>query len=484
MTLHATDGARHRDGVKTRIAWVTFDFPPRQSSGVFRAIKFYKYLDKNRFEVDFITHGSAKRFSRSVLDESLLSDVHPKPAVYRVRTIILHDLLPSLGARLRRKRAPARQESKRSLDAAGGQTTPRGRGGLGRTLYRWFALSVYFPDHLFIWGWSAALKLLWLHFKRRYDVVYTTSYPESAHLAGLMLNLLGVKWVVDYRYGGPLWIKEVVGFHKPSIRQRLDHHYQGWVLRRADQVVTQSETIRTDFCRVFSLDPDRVFVIPSGYDEADFDGVDPPAAPFAKSAHEVHLLHMGTLEGLAERERVQVLEALNDLGRQLRERDRTLVLHALGSDLFGGVKQRPSIHLDYRHHGVIVHRHIPSYLRAADCCLLSTWTTSNGGVKGFIPSKLWEYLRSGLPILTTGPKEDVWAIVKDAGVGVHLALNGDRSGATGLADDLMDRLSTKKPLATSVKRYSWESRTQSLQDVFLRMVESPPNRSLLRRIAI
>ena len=46
-------------------------------------------------------------------------------------------------------------------------------------------------------------------------------------------------------------------------------------------------------------------------------------------ADEVHLLHMGTLEGLAERERVQVLEALNDLGRQLRERDRTLVLHAL-----------------------------------------------------------------------------------------------------------------------------------------------------------
>src|ERR1700730_7947295 len=112
MTPHANGGVtRNQDGLKTRIPWVTFDFPPRQSSGVFRAIKFYKYLDKNRFEVDFITHGSAGRFAQAVLDESLLSDVHPTPAIYRVPTLIPHDLLPALRARFRRKHAPARAEA-------------------------------------------------------------------------------------------------------------------------------------------------------------------------------------------------------------------------------------------------------------------------------------------------------------------------------------------------------------------------------------
>jgi len=459
--------------VKTRIAWVTFDFPPRQSSGMFRAIKFYKYLDKSRFEVDFITHGAAGRFARAVLDDSLLREVDPAPSIHRVPTIIPHDLLPAVRARVRRRRAPMPTETRK---AAGDepQSAPRPHRSVPRTLYRWFALSVYFPDHLFLWGWFAAFRLLWLHARRHYDLVYTTSFPESAHLAGLMLRAFGVRWVVDYRYGGPLWIKEVVGFRKPSLRERIDHRYQRFVLRRADQVITQSERIRADFCSVFALDPARVLVISSGFDEADFDATAVPDAPFPKRAHEVHLLHVGTLEGVADRERLEILAALNALGEQLRQRGRTLVLHAVGSPLFGEAERLKAPHVAYRAHGVIVHRQIPAYLLAADCCLLSTWTTSNGGVKGFIPSKLWEYLRSGRPIVATGPKDEVWTIVEDAGVGLQLELDGGRRDlAVALADDLLDRLRTRKPLAASVQRYSWQSRAQSLEDLFVRTVDGP-----------
>jgi glycosyltransferase involved in cell wall biosynthesis len=470
---NVTDAAVfNRDSGKKRIAWVTFDFPPRQSSGVFRAIKFYKYLDKNRFEVDFITHGPAGRFARAVLDDSLLAEVGPAPAIYRVPTIIPHDVLPAVASRLRGARRSATAEAPRSASVAP-RPKPQTRSGVGRTLYRWFALSLYFPDHLFIWGWLAALKVARLHLQRRYDIVYTTSYPESAHLAGLLLRALGVRWIVDYRYGGPLWIKEVVGFPKSSLRQRIDHAYQGWVLRRADQVITQSERIRADFCRAFALRPERVEVLPSGYDEADFAA--PAAAPaFTKQEREIHLLHVGAFEGLADRERLQVLDALNVLGGRLRERGRTLVLHAVGSDLFSQAEQRRAVHVEYRHHGVVVHRHVPAYLQAADCCLLSTWTTTNGGVKGFIPSKLWEYLRSGVPILTTGPKDEVWSIVEDAGVGLHLPLGDDRpADAALLAGELIDHVGATRPLAGTVKKYSWESRAQLLQALLLRMVEGP-----------
>src|SRR5437764_5823978 len=98
---------RNQERGKTRIAWITFDFPPRQSSGVFRAIKIYKYLDKSRFEVDFITHGAAPRFKSAVLDDTLLGEVQPAPRVYRVPTIILHDVLPAIRSRFRRGRTAA-----------------------------------------------------------------------------------------------------------------------------------------------------------------------------------------------------------------------------------------------------------------------------------------------------------------------------------------------------------------------------------------
>jgi glycosyltransferase involved in cell wall biosynthesis len=441
---------------------------------MFRAIKIYKYLDKSRFEVDFVTHGDARRFAGAVHDDSLLAEVDPAPSVYRVPTIILHDLVPALRARLRRGRRPeSSTEAKVPAggNGHGGAGAPVRRAGFGRTLYGWFALSAYVPDHLFIWGWCAALKCLLLHLRRRYDVVYTTSYPESAHLAGLVLSALGVHWVVDYRYGGPLWIKDVVGFRKPPLRERLDHRYQRWVLTRADRVITQSERIRADFCQVFGLDPARVVVIPSGYDEADFERTDRSRAPFVKRPHEIHLLHMGTLEGAGAVERREIGHTLDALGRRLRDRGRTLVLHALGNDVLDGDPSQAA-HLEYRRHGVVVHRQIPSYLLAADCYLLSTWTTSNGGVKGFIPSKLWEYLRAGAPILTTGPKDEVWSIVEDAGVGLHMHLNGDGARTVdGLADELIGRVQAKKAPAASVGRYTWESRAQSVQSVFQQLVD-------------
>jgi len=467
MTVRAAgDAAFNRTIVKKRIAWVTFDFPPRQSSGVFRAIKFYKYLDKSQFEVDFITHGRALRFARAVTDDSLLAGVDPPPVVHRVATIIPHDVLPALRARWRRRASAAASEPVHSSAAK-----PARRPGVARRLYRCFALSFYFPDHLFIWGWLAAFRALRLHLTRRYALVYTTSFPESAHLAGLLLHAVGVRWIVDYRYGGPLWIKEVAGFRKSRLRQRIDHAYQGWVLRKADFVITQSERIRSDFCRVFSLDPDRVQVLPSGFDEADFVHAGAPDAPFSKRDREIHLLHVGTFEGLADRERVQVIEALNELGRALHDRGRALVLHAVGSDLFAGMPHPSNEHLRYRHHGVIVHRDVPPYLLAADCCLLSTWTTTNGGVKGFIPGKLWEYLRAGRPILMTGPKDEVWTLVDEAGVGLHLGLHGD-GDVEALAGDLLDRVSHRKPLAAAVNAYSWESRTHSLQTLLRQMVDA------------
>jgi glycosyltransferase involved in cell wall biosynthesis len=468
---------RPSSNAKARIAWVTFDFPPRQSSGVFRAIKIYKYLDKSRFEVDFITHGTARRFARAVNDDSLLAEVSPAPAIHRVATLIPHDLLPAIRTRLRGRRASASADGPATASAGETPATDRAprQVGLGGRLYRWLALALYFPDHLFVWGWAAAFRALWLHARRRYDLVYTTSHPESAHLAGLMLSAVGVPWVVDYRYGGPLWIKQVVGFPKSSLRERLDHRYQRWVLRRADHVITQSERIRADFCRVFGLDPARVQVLSSGYDEADFAGASVGSAePFTKRDHEIHLLHVGAFEGLAEAQRLQLVRALNDLGRALRDRGHALVFHAVGSDLFRDAERRELSAVDYRRHGVIVHRHLPAYLRAADCCLLSTWTTTNGDVKGFIPSKLWEYLRAGLPILTTGPKDEVWSIVETAGVGVFLPIDSfDSARLDALAEELLSRVRTKKPLDSNVSRYSWESRAQSLQAVFLRMIDGP-----------
>lgn len=442
---------------------------------MFRAIKLYKYLDKSRFEVDFITHGAAGRFKNAVRDDSLLAEVDPQPTVYRVRTFILHDYLPSLGARLRRgRKRPARPAPPAQAPATPPAAAPRqGRRSLAGRVYGWFALSVYVPDYLFLWGWCAAVVAVWQHLRRRYDLIYTTSSPESAHLPGLALSALGVPWVVDYRYGGPLWIKEIVGVRKPPLRDRLDMWFQRRVLTMADQVITQSERIRADFCGVFGLDPARVHVVPSGFDETDFDAARPDAPPFPKRRGEIHLLHLGALEGAAERERGQMVAALEAIHGRLLDHGRRLVVHTVGHDVLRGAGAHGG-DLRHHHHGVVVHHEVPAYVSAADCYLLSTWTTANDDVQGFTPSKLWEYLRGGAPILTTGVNDEVWSIVEEAGVGLRLVLNGDgqRSHAQ-LADELVDRVDRRSGPSAAVARYSWRARAQAVQQVFDLIVDAP-----------
>jgi glycosyltransferase involved in cell wall biosynthesis len=382
--------------------------------------------------------------------------------VYRVPALIPHDVLPALAARLRHRRSAPRTSPPSRAPAA--TSTPRvhTRSGSGGALYRRFAMLLYFPDHFFTWGWLAAVASVGLWIRHRYDVVYTTSHPESAHLAGLALKLLGVRWVVDYRYGGPLWVKEIVGYRKSPARERLERRYQRWVLSRADAVITQSEPIRADFCRIFALNPDRVRVIPSGYDEQDFDPAKVASAPFTKQDHEVHVMHVGTMEGVSAAERRHIVDALNGLHEALRTGGRELVFHAVGSDVFGE-ERADAVRFEYRHHGVVVHWRLPSYLAAADGYLLSTITI----VQGFVPSKLWEYLRAGGPILVAGPKDDVWTMADEADVALHLTLTDGRTPPpAALAAALVARLQTKRPLHPSVGCHSWESRAQAFQEVF------------------
>ena len=445
---------------------------------MYRPIKIYKYLDRGSCQVDFVTHGASRRFAGATHDDSLLREVHPPPRVFRVPTPIPHDLLPALVNRLRGRRrasgsggtggfqAPRTSQGPEMATGPSDPSVSRPRSSEPGGAYRRLAMAAYFPDHLMLWGALAAVYCLWLQLRYRYDVVYTTSYPESAHLPGLVLKALGVPWVVDYRYGGPMWIKKLAGFAKTPARDARDLAYQRRVLQRADCVVTQSEQLRDAFCRTFGRDAADIHVVPSGFDEADFAGSESKPAPFAKQPGEVHLVHLGAMEGVQPADRQVLIEALSRLGDGLTARGCRLVMHAIGSDVLGVERGPQALRFEDRRHGVVVHSALPPYLFAADCFLISTITRASGSdsITGFIPGKLWEYLRARRPVLMTGPKDAVWSVLEQQQqAGLDL---GDAAAASSLPDRLLEAMQSLPSIGADVHQYSWEARAASLQQVF------------------
>jgi len=441
---------------KMRILWVTLHFPPRQSGGVFRPIQMYKYLDKNKFEIDFLTLSLWGQYKRAVRDDSVLEEVFPKPTIYRIPSIELHDGVRLIVDRIRKRCQRDKLQNGIPRGPVGGDFKSGSVKELLKGAFRFFMAFFYFPDKYVIWGSLSALKSLWLHFRRRYDLIYTTSPPPSGHLPGLLLRPFGVKWVVDYRDGGSLWTKKVWG---SEIREKVDFYYQSYVLNKADYVIIQSELLKEQFIREFSLNHSRIRTIPSGFDEEYFLRPSTGDPPFVKKPHELHILHVGAWY-ISGKETVKIIEELNSLQLGLKVRGLDLILHAVGNDLFSEEQKNNALRIQYLYHGVIPHPLLLPYFLAADCYFLSTSVgKSVDGARGFLAGKLWEYLRGGKPIIVFGSKDEAWQIIQDSGVGEdHIC-----------ADALLRLVEKTRNLNPKVSQHSWESRARAMQEVFLQV---------------
>ena len=448
---------------------MTFHFPPRQSGGVFRPIRIYKHLDKDKFEIDFLTISLFSSYRRATRDDTLLEEVTPKPAVYRVPSVEPENWLRAIVGETSNGNRQSKSAGGRALRQKTSPSVPTFTKRLLKDIYRRLIMFCYFPDQVFIWGWLSSLKALWLHLKRRYDLIYTTSNPPSGHLPGLILKSFGVSWIADFRDGGNLWIKKIQGYPKGAIRQRADFYYEKYVLDNADYVITQSELLKEELSRVYSVRHSRFKAIPNGYDEEDFIRPNMSTPPFAKAPGELHLLHVGSwVVNPAEIDKI--LEGLNVLQLALKERHVELVFHAVGNDLIGEQQKENTIRFGYRYHGVIPHPLLPPYLLAADCYFLSSSVGKLvDGVRGVLAGKLWEYLRGGKPIILFGPKDEAWQIIEDSGVGVYLGeLNSDHEIC---ADALLRLVEQSGNLNPKVSQHSWESRAHAMQEVFQQVLE-------------
>ena len=142
----------------SRILFIANQFPPIGGSGVQRSLKFVKYLSRLGNEVLVVS----KDASKDLKDDSLLKDVPENVKVIRLKA---HDINNS---------------------------------GLFKKVYaKFFAL----PDAEVFWYKFNKKEIEKIALEFNPDVIYTTSYPYSAHLFGLYLKekFPKMKWIVDYR---------------------------------------------------------------------------------------------------------------------------------------------------------------------------------------------------------------------------------------------------------------------------------------------
>lgn len=406
---------------------VAFHFPPQAgSSGILRTLNFAKYLPQNGWQ-------------------PIVLSAHPRAYVE-----CRDDLLKSIPPDTQVVRAPA-------LDAAK-HLSIRGK------YPGWFAL----PDRWGTWwpgGVWAGLRIIR---EQKPDVIWSTYPISTAHLIGATLaKRSGLPWIADFR-------DPMINGDYPSdpLQRKAWQWLESRVMRTATGCVFTTARAAQEYQKRYPAQAHKCTVIENGFDEEAFVGNTPKR--FGVPDEALLLLHSGIIYP--------------------KDRDPSAFFQAVSVLVEQGALSRKKLCIRFRapHHGAevkklaeqfglsdvvdvappIPYRDAIAEMLAADLLLVFQGHNFNAQ----IPAKIYEYLRTGRPVLGLLDKSGDTATQLSQFESVALAdIDGHNDIEMVLAVWLRNRdheafQSSLCNDAAEVLRYSRASHTERLADLMLQMV--------------
>jgi glycosyltransferase involved in cell wall biosynthesis len=327
-----------------------------------------------------------------------------------------------------------------------------------------YPAALAWPDRWWSW-WLGARASIGAVREFAPDVVWSTYPIATAHWIGRSLSrALGRPWIADFR-------DPMSGDNYPSqTARRLVARIERLTVRDADRIIVTADGAARSLQATYpEVGAAKYVTISNGYDEAAFRDAEAGLNKVA-AGDRIELLHSGLLYP-AERDPRPFLNALRrilDDGR-IDARRIHVKLRACGYE----GEYRPLVRqlaLD----NVVTFAPAQPYAEAlremlsADGLILFQGSICNGQV----PAKLYEYLRTGRPILAlTDPAGDTAEVLRRCGIDRIYRMESEEEVTRGLAEFLAAINSRAfVPDDAEVRRYSRTEQAQRLATLLDRVV--------------
>lgn len=372
---------------------IATSFPPIGDRNCERVIKFCKYLPEFGYDPFVLT---ISKGSMRVFDHSLEDELDPALKIYRVSFPALSRVVSSLGAH---------------------------KGPL-RFVANFIKRNLFIPDDKIAWVIPAALKGRLACRKNNIGLILSSAPSFSSHLAAFLVKkMTKCRWVADYR---DLWTGNPNYKIKSGFRRKVEVYLDRLIVKNADAIITVSDEWKAFIERSF-LDGEsgKVFVIPNGYDLSDFADITPK---FGRDDKFI-ISHTGVI--IPSYPMDELFEAIAELDKPIKERTRLNLFGYIYADhkkRLEDLSRRLRLENIVRFGGSIPRKEALKVQKESDVLLLM-YSGYGENVKGMIPSKAFDYIAAGKPILALLPECGAADIIRKGNCGMLIEPN-DAKGIT------------------------------------------------------
>ena len=385
-----------------KVLIVTYYWPPAGGPGVQRWLKFAKYLPEFGWEPIIYTPENP---SYPLVDETLIKEVPQDLKIVKTNIWEPYQI--------------AEKFSKSNKKFKGGQFDVGKNQSFVSKLSIFIRGNFFIPDARKFWV-KPSIKFLKEYLTENHiDTIVTTGPPHSLHLIGLELKkeLPNLKWIADFR---DPWTE--ISYYKhlklTSSSDKKHRQLEKSVFENADLTLATSYTDAENFRKNGA----NAFCVTNGFDVSESLSVGeleslnetPKPSNYKTLKPKFTLSYVGVLEQLRNPE--NLWKSLKDLCETNPDFANDFELKFVGriddkilNDIENSVLKNNIKNLGYLSHDESVKE-----MEKSDLLLITNFP--NESSKGIIPGKLFEYLATGLPVLTLGdPDGDSAKILLEAG---------------------------------------------------------------------
>ncbi len=372
---------------------VAYYFPPLSGSGVFRSIKFVKNLPDLGW-IPTVISTDTPPDGWNFRDDSMTDEIPECADVHRIPDYIStgrktelsnKDIQPALNLLV--------DVFKEDIDAIDSIKQ------LCRTNEGLLSL-LNFPCSCLIWACDVINYIEQNLSLDKYDIIYTTSGPSSSHLIGYYFKKkYNIPWVADYR---DAWTNNpYFHFDSANLMHVLLRKMEGILLQTADHNITISTRLIDEYNKEFNVENNRISCITNGFDENDFEEI--------TETHIKNSKFTITYSGLlyTEQRNVEpVLIALSKLiesGKIDRNKITLQIIGTTDKEHNNFVSGKYGLSDILKQEGYVSHEKALRYNIDSDMLLLLVGDEDR--FKSVYTGKVFDYLRSGKPILALAPKD-------------------------------------------------------------------------------